>query len=78
MNRDLAEAVRAAVQAILDHHGDGWSVAQYVICMGLERVTSDGSIEAIPWMWAPPDQADWMTGGLIESAMDLRGCFEED
>lgn len=76
---DLAAAVRASVQAILDASDDpGWQVAQFVICMGLERVTADGDLESSAWLWAPPRQADWMTDGLLESATDLRCCADID
>lgn len=70
---DLTAAVRAAIQAILDASDDpGWQVAQFVICMGLERVTGDGELDSSAWLWAPPHQAEWMTDGLLESATDLR------
>lgn len=69
---DLAAQVRAAVQAVLDAHGDGWHIAQYVISMGLERVNQSGDLEATSWVWAPPHQPDWMTDGLLEAATELR------
>jgi hypothetical protein len=69
---DMAAAVRAAVQAVLDAHGDGWHVAQFVISMGLERVSADGELESSAWVWTPPNQADWMTDGLLEAASDIR------
>lgn len=73
MSAELAAAVRAAVQAILDAAPDaGWHCAQFVVAMGLERVTPEGGIEAIPWVWSPPEQADWMTAGLLEAAAELR------
>lgn len=66
-------ALRAAVQALLDEAGDGWCVAQLVLCMGLERVNSTtGEIESTPWIWAPKAQAEWMTDGLIETALTMR------
>ena len=65
-------AIRAAVQALLDAEGDGWCVAQIVLCMGLERVNRSGEIESAPWIWTPKSQAEWMTDGLIESALCLR------
>ena len=71
MAEPLADKVRAAVQAILDAEGDGFMAAQFVICMGLERFDSAGQIESTPWIWAPPEQAEWMTNGLLESALDL-------
>lgn len=70
-------AVRAAVQALLDAIGDGWCVAQLVLCMGLERVNSStGDIESTPWIWAPKSQAEWMTDGLIETALNMRALSE--
>lgn len=70
---DLAAAVRAAIQQhVLDPANDGWTVGQFVIAMGLERVNSDGNLEATHWLWAPPHQAEWMTDGLLDSARELR------
>ena len=71
-------AIRAAVQALLDSAGDGWCVAQLVVCMGLERVNGSGEIESAPWLWAPKSQAEWMTDGLIESALVLRSDLIDD
>lgn len=73
-----AEAIRAAIQAILDEEGDGWNAAQIVVCMSLERVTTDGIVETTPWIWWPPHQADWMTDGLLSSAFDLRAAVDEE
>lgn len=74
---ELEAALRVAVQAILDaDDSDGWQVAQFVVCMGIERVTSGGEIESAPWLWAPDAQPDWMTDGLIESACALRADSE--
>ena len=68
---DPAAKIRAAIQALLDASGDDWTLTQHVILMGLERVT-DGRIESTSWYWCPPEQAEWMTTGLIEHAMVLR------
>lgn len=78
MTEDLAAAVRAAVQAVLDAAGDGYHAAQFVICMGLERINSSGELETAPWLWAPPSQPDWMTAGLLESAWALHQAADED
>lgn len=63
--------IRAAIQALLDDLGDGWTLTQHVIVMGLERVV-EGEIEAVSWYWAPSDQAAWMTDGLMEHGLRLR------
>lgn len=72
-----AERIREAIQALLDDIGDGYSLTQVVIAMGLERVT-DGDIEATAWYWSPPGQPDWMTTGLLEQAMEMRQVPAED
>jgi hypothetical protein len=63
--RAVSDPVRAALQQILDACGDGWTVADYCVVMGLERVNSDGEIETTPWWTAPTQQATWITDGLI-------------
>ena len=66
-----ADNIRAAIQTMLDTLGDGWQVAQHVIAMSLERVSPDGTIETTAWYWSPPGQADWMTTGLLDAAVEL-------
>lgn len=66
------EMVRHYIQQMLNNAGDGWHLAQYVLCMGLERVTSDGELECTAWVWSPPGQADWMSDGLLQACSDLR------
>lgn len=63
--------IREAIQAMLDAHGDGWTVSQHVVVMGLERV-HDGQIEATAWHWSPAEQPDWMTTALLEEAIRHR------
>lgn len=74
---DLSDQIRRAVQAVLDQDGDGYHVAQLVVCMGIERVNAAGEIESAPWWWAPTGQPEWMTDGLIESVVMLRAAFED-
>lgn len=66
------EMLRHNIQRMLDLAGDGWHLAQYVLCMGLERVTPDGELECTAWVWAPPNQAEWMSDGLLQACTDLR------
>lgn len=74
-----SEMVRHYIQQMLNNAGDGWHLAQYVLCMGLERVDSDGNLQCTAWVWAPNSQADWMTDGLLTAAMDLRQtCLHDD
>lgn len=67
--------IAEAIQKMLDAHGDGWSLGQYVVAMGLERVV-DGRIEAIAWHWHPPDQPGWMTTALLEEALRQRDAAD--
>ncbi len=72
-----ADALRAALQSLLDSHGDHWQLAEHLVVMGLERVTADG-IEAVVWVWSPGDQADWKNAGLLEAAARLIEERDED
>lgn len=66
------DRVRDAIQsAILDAAGDGWTLGQYVICMGLQRLSPDGEVESTPWYWAPRGQPVWQTQGLMECGRDM-------
>lgn len=70
------DAIRAAIQALLDEDGDGWVVGPYVAAMGIERVLSDGTVEAFSWYVHPPTQADWITSGLLSSVIELRATAD--
>jgi hypothetical protein len=69
----LLDKLRAVLQEIIDEddRADGWTLSQLVIVMGIERIMADGSMEATSWYWRPPDQADWMTVGLLDAALDM-------
>lgn len=63
--------VRKAIQSLLDEDGEGWQVDDYVICVGLERI-EDGHIETAAWYYAPVEQAEHCTDGLLNAATALR------
>lgn len=66
------DAIRDAIQSrVLDAAGDGWTLGQYVVCMGLQRLDPDGRVESIAWCWAPDGQPDWQSLGLLECGQDL-------
>lgn len=66
------DRVRDAIQsAILDAAGDGWTLGQYVICMGLQRLESDGSVASTAWVWSPLGQPTWQSLGLLEAGQDM-------
>jgi hypothetical protein len=77
---DPLERIRDAIQAIINDEGqgEGWALGQFVIVMGLERMTGDGQIEATSWYWTPQAQPEWMTIGLLESGIELRACADID
>jgi hypothetical protein len=75
MSDDLAHRLRDLLQELLslqEDRQDGWQVTQFVISMGIERMDSDGHVDATCWYWAPPAQPDWMIAGLLQAAMELR------
>jgi hypothetical protein len=65
------ERLRNAIQRVLNEEGDGWIVGQFVLALGLEKMV-DGVIESTAWVWAPADQPDWVTDGLLRAASELR------
>ena len=71
----MTDAIRAAIQALFDADGDGWQVGQWVAIVGIERVRDD-NIESTSWYVHPPDQAEWMTTGLLEAVRELRAGAE--
>jgi hypothetical protein len=66
------EKLRAAIQELLDAEGDGWIVNEYVVALGLEKMSADGQIQSTAWVWAPSEQADWVSDGLLQAAIELR------
>ena len=72
------DAIKSAIQAYLNAEGDGWTVGQFVVAMGLERVNSDGELESLAWYCAPKDQADWHTKGLLQNATELHETSDAD
>lgn len=71
----MTDPIRTAIQNLLDSHDDGWTVAEYVVCLGLERI-HDGQLEYTTWHYCPPDQADWKTDALIDKAAAARAVYE--
>jgi hypothetical protein len=66
------DRLRNAIQKLLNAEGDGWVLDQFVLALGLQRVNSDGEIESTAWVWAPAEQPDWQTDGLLQAASELR------
>lgn len=76
----MSDYLRNAIQRLLNESGDGWTVTQFVIAMGLERINPDGTVEAVAWHWSPRDQPHWQSLGLLERAVDAIHYdeFEDD
>lgn len=72
----MDDDIRDTIQKFLNTLGDGWTISQYVVAMGLERIDSEGKVESTAWYWAPPEQPDWQTSGLLDEAkeMHLEAC----
>ena len=71
------DEIQEAIQKLLDKEGDGWTLTQYVIAMGLARMSADG-VESIAWYYAPVEQPDWQTEGLLKNAVELHINGEEE
>lgn len=71
------DEIQSAIQKLLDAEGDGWTLTQYVVCMGLARMSSDG-VESIAWYYAPDEQPDWQTKGLLEQAAVLHDSADNE
>ena len=54
----------------------GWSCAHYVVCVGLERFNSDGEIESAAWWHNMPNQAEYVTDGLLRRIAVMRECAD--
>ncbi len=78
------QIVESAIQALLDSHGDGWTLSAFVVVCGLEKVVpdnhgGDGHVQSTPWLYVPPNQPDWVTTGLmIETDAMFSTPVEED
>ena len=62
------DPILAAIQQSLDTGGDGWcgwSVAHYVVVIGLARVTADGEVETDECLRSPDGQPSYTTEGLL-------------
>jgi len=66
------DRLRNAIQKLLNAEGDGYVLDQFVLALGLQRINSDGVIESTAWVWAPAEQPDWITDGLLRTATELR------
>jgi hypothetical protein len=65
----MSDPIRDGIQAFLDQSGEGWHLAHYVISMGLQRIR-DGELESCSWQYFPPNQAGYITSGLLDAAGD--------
>ena len=72
------ERLRAALQEVLDNEdSEGWLLDHYVVVMGLQKIDSEGRVTSISWMTAPEDQADYITAGLLDSAVGMEEADTE-
>lgn len=71
----MDDPIRAAIQAVLDACGDGYSVTEYVVGMWIERPV-DGELECIPWLLAPPHQSPCRTQAVKSQSWLLNPSSE--
>jgi len=62
--------VSEGIQKALDAYGAGWQVARYVVVVGAERCTEDQA-ETTTWLFNPPQQAGYITNGLLHRGHEL-------
>lgn len=74
------ERLRAALQEILDTESDeeGWLLDHYVVVMGIQKIDSNGKVNSASCMTVPEDQADYVTTGLLDSAVDMNANATEE
>lgn len=73
-----ADRLRNAIQKLLNAEGDGFIVQEFVLALGLQRITPDGAVESTAWVWAPAEQPEWQTDGLLQAASELRESSDID
>lgn len=73
----MPDPIRDALQRHLDECGDGWSVRDYVVSLGIERIVDGGGIETATYWIAPMEQAEYVTDGLLRSTFDARICEDD-
>lgn len=66
------DKIGKALQELLDSEGDGWHMSHFVVVLGLEKIGEDGEVTTSAWLTAPLSQPDYVTDGLIATAVDLR------
>ena len=66
------DRLRNANQKLLNAEGDGYVLNEFVLALGLQRMDSEGNIDSTAWVWAPAEQPDWITDGLLRAASELR------
>jgi hypothetical protein len=76
------DLVRQALQVHVNEAGaevnnGGWLVAHYVAVVGLFRVDQDGTAQTRPILVPMPDQAAYVTNGLLGEAPDLLAFLAE-
>jgi hypothetical protein len=72
------ERLRVALQELLDvENSEGWLLDHYVVVMGVQKIDSDGKVTSASWLTAPEDQGDYVTMGLLDSAVSMQDATEE-
>jgi hypothetical protein len=66
------DRLRNAIQKLLNAEGDGYVLNEFVLALGLQRMDSEGNVDSTAWVWAPAEQPDWITDGLLRAASELR------
>jgi hypothetical protein len=63
----MIDPVKKLLGELIAEDGGGWIPAHYVVCLGLERVMADGTLETASWWVVPDEQAEYVTDGLLNT-----------
>ena len=61
-------SITASIQAKLDRELPGWTVANYAVVVGIERLSTDGEeirVDTNVALYAPDGQHPYVTDGLL-------------
>jgi hypothetical protein len=73
----MSRHIRDGIQETLDADGSGWCVSHYAAAVGLSRII-DGEMQTAFWLYAPTDQAEYITDGLLSAAEEMQHCVIEE
>jgi len=75
---DPIDPIAEAAQQVIDRDWPGWSLANYVMVVGVARIDDDGRVATTIGLYQPVGQPDYTTLGLLVAGNDLREQAEQE